>query len=433
MTSSPTIKTLRRYQMAGFAGLGFLIGVMGLWSVLASIQGAVIAPGTTVVETYLKRIQHRDGGIVAEIAVKDGDWVEAGQVLVRLDKTDTHAELSILQGTLDEMDAKRARLIAERDDQAEIQFPATLLVRASDPHIGELLSGQRKLLSVQKAALDGRIEQLAERIGQLGQEITGLTAQYASKREQTALVREELANLKKLLKQGLVEASRVFALDRERARLEGEEGELVANIAATRGRISETKLQIIQITDDARSRSLGELREAEAKIAETNERLIATTAKLARMEIRAPRAGTVHQLSVHTIGGVIAPGADIMAIVPELDELVIDTQVRPEDIDQVDLGQMAQVRFPAFDQRTTPEVHGEVVRVAADLTRISADLPPFYSVRIRLGAEQIKLLGTHKLKVGMPAEAFIQTRERTPLSYFLQPLTDQIAHTFREG
>lgn len=433
MTSSSTIKTLRRYQFAGFAGLGLLIGVMGLWSVMASIQGAVIAPGTTVVETYLKRIQHRDGGIVADIAVKDGDRVEAGQILVRLDETDTRAELSILQGTLDEVNAKRARLIAERDDQREVQFPVTLLARASELRIAELLSGQRKLLSVQKAALDGRIEQLSERIGQLGQEIMGLTAQYDSKREQTALVREELTTLKKLLKQGLVEASRVFALDRERARLEGEEGELVAKIAAAKGRISETKLQIIQITDDARTRSLSDLREAEAKIAETDERLIAAKAKLARMEIRAPRAGVVHQLGVHTIGGVIAPGADIMAIVPELDELVIDTQVRPEDIDQVDLGQMAQVRFPAFDQRTTPEVKGEVVQVAADLTRISADSQPFYAVRIHLGPEQIKLLGVHKLKVGMPAEAFIQTRERTPLSYFLQPLTDQIARTFREG
>jgi HlyD family secretion protein len=433
MTSSPTIKTLRHYQLAGFAGSVVLIGIIGLWSVLASIQGAVIAPGTAVVETYLKRIQHRDGGIVADIAVKEGEWVEAGQILVRLDETDTRAELAILQGTRDETDAKRARLIAERDNLAEIQYPPTLLVRASEPRIAELLSGQRKLLSVQKAALDGRIEQLTERIGQLGQEIAGLTAQYDSKREQTALVREELTNLKKLLKQGLVEASRVFALDRERARLEGEEGELVAKIAATRGRISETKLKIIQITDDARTRSLSDLRDAEAKVAETDERLTTAKARLARMEIRAPRAGVVHQLSVHTIGGVIAPGADIMAIVPELDELVIDAQVRPEDIDNVNPGQMAQVRFPAFDQRTTPEVNGEVVQVAADLTRISADTPPFYAVRIRLGSEQIKLLGVQKLKAGMPAEAFIQTRERTPLSYFLQPLTDQIAHTFREG
>jgi HlyD family secretion protein len=433
MRSSATIKSLHRYQLAGFAGTGLLIGAIVIWAVLASIQGAVIAPGVTVVETYLKRIQHRDGGIVAEIAVKEGDRVEAGQLLVRLDETDTRAEQTILQGTLDELSAKQARLIAERDDAAEIQFSGALLSRTADPRIADLLAGQRKLFSVQKAALSGRIEQLTERVGQLEQEILGLTAQSASKKEQTALVREELANLRKLLQQGLVEANRVFALDRERARLEGEEGELVASIAGARGRISETKLQIIQITDDARTRSLNDLREAEAGIAETTERLIASGAKLARMEIRAPCAGIVHHLSMHTIGGVIAPGADIMAIVPDLDELVIDAQVRPEDIDQVNIGQAAQVRFPAFDQRTTPEIKGEVVQVAADLTRTSEDSLPFYAVRVRLGLEQIKLLGANKLKAGMPAEAFIQTHERTPLSYFLQPLTDQIAHTFREG
>jgi len=433
MMTSSAIRSLRRYQIAGFVGSGLLLGVIGLWSVLASIQGAVIAPGVTVVETYLKRIQHRDGGIIAEITVKEGERVGAGQVLVRLDETDTRAELAILQGTLDELSAKRARLVAERDDEAEIQFPEALLSGTADPRIADLLAGQRKLFSVQKAALAGRTEQLTERVGQLEQEISGLAAQYASKKEQTVLVREELANLRKLLQQGLVEVNRVFALDRERARLEGEEGELVASIAAAKGRISETKLQVIQITDDARTRSLSDLREAEAGIAETTERLIASGAKLARMEIRAPRAGIVHQLSVHTIGGVIAPGADIMAIVPDLDELVIDAQVRPEDIDQVNIGQAAQVRFPAFDQRTTPEINGEIVQVAADLTRASEDSLPFYAVRVRLGPEQIKLLGANKLKAGMPAEAFIQTHERTPLSYFLQPLTDQVAHTFRES
>jgi HlyD family secretion protein len=433
MAKSSAQSTLVGYQIAGFLGLSVLVGVLGAWAVFASIQGAVIAPGVTVVESYLKRIQHRDGGIVAEIAVKEGDRVEAGQVLVRLDETDTRAELGILQSTLDEFEAKRARLIAERDQRTEIVFPKELQDRTSDQRISDLIAGQTKLFTTQKAALEGRIEQLSERIGQLTQEITGLTAQYESKREQTTLVREELDNLKALLKQGLVQANRVFALDRERARLEGEEGELIASIASAKGRISETKLQIIQIEDDARTKSLSDLRESEAGIAETLERLRSAKAKLARSEIRSPRPGVVHQLAVHTIGGIIAPGADIMAIVPDLDELVIDAHVRPEDIDQVNIGQMAQVRFPAFDQRTTPEVEGEVIQVAADLSRASEDTAPYYAVRLRLGPEQVKLLGANKLRPGMPAEAFIQTNERTPLSYFLQPLTDQIAHTFREG
>jgi len=433
MAGTAASRTLRHYQIAGFLGLGLLVGVLGAWTVMAPIQGAVIAPGVTVVETYLKRIQHRDGGIVEEIAVKEGDRVEEGTLLVKLDETDTRAELAILQSMLDEFGAKRARLVAERDNVAAISFPDDLKRRASDQHISDLITGQQKFFTVQKAALTGRIEQLTERIGQLEQEVTGLDAQYASKKEQTALVREELADLKQLLKKGLVQANRVFALDRERARLEGEEGELIARIASTKGRISETKLQIIQLEDDARTRTLSDLREAEAGIAETLERKGAAEAKLKRTEIRAPRSGIVHQLAVHTIGGVIAPGADIMAIVPELDELVIDAHVRPEDIDQVNLGQLAQVRFPAFDQRTTPEIKGEVVQVAADLTQTSKDLPPYFAVRVRLGPDQVKLLGANKLRAGMPAEAFIQTQERTPLSYFLQPLTDQIAHTFREG
>jgi HlyD family secretion protein len=433
MSPPATIRTLRGYQIGGFIGLGLLVGALGAWAVMAPIQGAVIAPGVTVVESYLKRIQHRDGGIVADIAVKEGDLVQAGALLIKLDETDTRAELAILQSMLDEFEAKRARLIAERDDMSEISFPQSLEQRAKDQRIADLFAGQRKLFTVQRAALTGRIEQLTERIGQLAQEVAGLEAQYGSKKEQTTLVREELASLKQLLKQGLVQITRVFALDRERARLEGEEGELVARIASTKGRISETKLQIIQLEDDSRTRTLGDLREAEAGVTETLERRDAAEAKLKRTEVRSPGAGTVHQLAVHTIGGVIAPGADMMAIVPELDELVIDAHVRPEDIDQVNLGQIAQVRFPAFDLRTTPEINGEVVQVAADLTQTSKDTPPYFAVRVRLGPDQVKLLGANKLRPGMPAEAFIQTQERSPLSYFLQPLTDQIAHTFREG
>jgi HlyD family secretion protein len=393
----------------------------------------VIAPGVITVETHLKRIQHRDGGIVAEIAVKEGDRVQAGQMLVRLDETDPRAELSIVEATLDEFRAKRARLLAERDDLSEIEFPVELASRSSDKRIADILLGQRRLFTTQHAALKGRIEQLTERIGQLEQEGVGLNAQYASKKEQTRLVREELDNLKQLLKQGLVQANRVFALDRERADLEGAEGELIAQIASTKGRISEIRLQVIQLDDDARTKTLSDLREAEATIAEAEQRRIAANAKLERTVIRAPRPGYVHQLAVHTIGGVIAPGADIMAIVPDLDQLVIDVHVRPEDIDQVTVGQAAQLRFPAFDQRTTPEVMGEVMQVDADLTTPPDQQAPYFGVRVALGPDQIELLGGNKLKPGMPAEAFIRTKERSPFNYLLQPLTDQIAHTFREG
>jgi HlyD family secretion protein len=424
---------LRRYQLIGFTGLAFLVGGLGAWAALASIQGAVIASGVTVVETYLKRIQHRDGGIVTEIAVKEGDRVEAGQVLAKLDETDMRAELSIVEAVLDELGARHARLLAERDDLGDIDFPADLVSRASDKRIADILAGQRKLFVAQRAALKGRLEQLTERTGQLDQEVIGLTAQHTSKKEQIRLVREELATLKDLQAQGLVQANRVFALDRERASLEGEEGQLFAQIASTKGRISEIKLQMIQLDDDARTKTLSDLRETEAGITEAEQKRIAAQAKLERTVIRAPRPGYVHQLAVHTIGGVIAAGADIMAIVPDLDQLVIDVHVRPEDIDQVTVGQTAQLRFPAFDQRTTPEVMGEVVQVDADLTTPPDQQTPYFGVRVGLGPDQIELLGDNKLRPGMPAEAFIRTKERSPFSYLLQPLTDQIAHTFREG
>ncbi len=428
-----TIRSLRRYQLAGFVTVSMLVFGLGGWTAFASIQGAVIAPGVTVVESYLKRIQHRDGGIVAEIAVAEGERVEANQVLIRLDETDAQAELAIIEASLDELEAKRERLVAERDDSSDIAFPDELLARSAGPRIANIMAGQRKLFAAQKAALRGRIEQLTERIGQLEQEIEGLSAQLASKKEQTGLVGEELEDLKQLLKKGLVQANRVFALDRERARLEGEEGELLATIASTKGRISEIKLQIIQVEDDARTKTLSDLREAEAGIAENNQKQIAAKAKLERTTIRAPRPGHVHQLAVHTIGGVIGPGFEIMAIVPDLDQLVVDVHVKPQDVDQVEIGQVARLRFPAFDLRTTPETLGEVIHVAADLTNPPEQQQPYYAVRVRIRPDQFKLLGPNKLRSGMPADAFIQTRERTPLSYLLQPLTDQIAHTFRES
>lgn len=433
MTSTASSRALRRYQLVGFMGLALLVGGLGAWAVLASIQGAVIASGITVVETYLKRIQHRDGGIIAEIAVKEGDRVAEGQVLVKLDQTDSRAELAIIEAMLDEYAAKRARLEADRDGRDDIEFPLELTSRLADKRIADIEAGQRRLFLTQKAALKGRLEQLNERIGQLEQEITGLTAQHTSKKEQISLVRQELTNLKELLAHGLVQASRVFALDRERANLEGEEGELFAKIASTRGQISEIKLQIIQLDDDARTKTLSDLRDTEVGIAEAEQKRVAARAKLERTVIRAPREGYVHQLAIHTIGGVVAPGADIMAIVPDLDQLVIDVHVRPEDIDQVSVGQTAQLRFPSFDQRTTPQISGEVMQVDADLTKPTDQQPPYYGVRVRLTQQQAELLGSNKLKPGMPAEAFIQTAERTPLSYLLQPLTDQIAHTFREG
>jgi len=432
MGNSKTRSTLRKYQVFGLVGVILMFGSLGAWAALSQIHGAIIAPGVIVVESYVKKIQHREGGIVAEINVKEGQPVKAGDVLMRLDETETKAELEILQSVLDEFEAKRARLKAERDGSDKIEFQDDLLSRKDHEQIADMIAGQEKLFTTQKAALEGRKEQLTERVGQLNEQIVGLNAQVDSKKEQVRLIQDELKSLKVLQAQGLVPVARVLALEREAARLQGESGQLVGDIAAAKGRIVETKLQIIQLEDDARTKTLSELREAEGRISEVEERKLAAKAKLARTVIRAPRDGMVHQLAVHTIGGVIAPGEAVMLIVPDLDELVIEAHVTPQDIDQVMVGQKAQVRFPAFNQRTTPELTGEVIQVSADLTRADAQTPPYYVIRVRLTEDQVKRLGDNKLKPGMPAESFVQTGERTPLDYLLQPLSDQIARTFRE-
>ncbi len=428
-----TRKSLRHYQLLGMVGLIAIFGSLMSWAFLASIHGAIIAPGVIVVESNVKRVQYPGGGIVSEIYVKEGDKVKAGDKLVRMDETQLRTELQIVKANLIEMRAQRARLVAERDDADRVAFPDDLESLRSSPIVAEVLSSQEKLFAADRAAIKGRKEQLGQRIDQLKEQIDELKAQKTSDKEQDRLIHQELESLQTLLKQGLVPVTRVLALQREAARLEGQVGQRTADMAGAAGRISETKLQIIQLGDDLRAKILTELRDTDAKIAELVERRTAAEDKLRRTLVRAPRSGWVQHLNVHTIGGVTSPGETMMLIVPDLDKLVIEAHVSPKDIDQVRVGQDAMIRFPAFNQRTTPQVHASIVQLDADITRPQDKSPPFFGARLRLSQEEIKRLGHVELKPGMPAEAFIRTRERSPISYLLQPLTDQIARTFREG
>ena len=433
MISASTLQGLRFYQMLGLAGLLVVFGSLGAWAAMSSISGAVIASGTIVVAGHSKQVQNRDGGIVAEIRVADGDFVEAGDLLVRLDETETKAELAIIESVLDEVVARRARLRAERDAAVEIRFPSDLMARRDSANVAELLQGQERLFASRRAVLDGRKEQLNQRIDQLEQEIAGITAQAISTSEQSRLIGGELQSLKMLLEDGLVPLTRVRSLEREQARLLGDTGQHEAEIARARARIGETRLEILQLEDDARSKMLEELSEAESRLAELSERRLEAKTKLARTSMRAPLAGVVHELTVHTIGGVVAPGETIMQIVPQSSELVVEAQVRPQDIDEIAEGQSAIVRFTAFNQRNTMQADAEVVHVAADASQQTRDAPPSFAVRLRLQAGEVDKQGDLTLKPGMPADVFIQTRERTPLSYLLQPLSDQIARSFRES
>ena len=427
-----TKRSTRNLLIAGHVSIAVMIGLFGGWAYTARINGAVIAPATLVVESYSKRVQHNEGGIVKNILVKDGDRVTAGQDLLLLDTTETKAELDIIQGMLDELLIKKARLEAQRDGSADVVMPESLVPRASDPGLASILAGQQKLLASSAESDKAKVDQLHQQVQQLTEQIGGINAQITSQSTQSKLIDEELSGLRQLQAQGLVPNSRVLSTEREAARLKGVKAELVSSRASSQSHIGEVKLRILQIDEDRRTQSLGELRDTEAKIAELQEKRIASSARLSRTSIKAPITGTIYQLAVHTEGGVIARGDTLMLIVPEGDDLVLEAKVSPNDIDQVVAGQPAQVRFPGFNARLTPEVGAEVTQVAADVTRIDANSPPFYSVRLTIPARELERLGNQKLKPGMSAEAFIQTEARSPLTYLVKPLWDQVAHVWRE-
>jgi HlyD family secretion protein len=422
----------RRFSFIGAVAVLLVLGGVGGWAVLTEIQGAVITAGQMVVESTSKRIQHRDGGIVARINVKNGDRVAAGQVLMVMDDTEARAELGIIETIRIEWLAKAVRLGAERDNANTIALDDELLRRQREPLIAKVIQGQQQLFEAQRVAIKGRQEQLRERIVQLEREITGLEAQLTAGQKQAGFIEKELTGVRQLLEKGLVQMPRVLSLEREAARLEGQQGQLVSEIARSQGRIAETRLQLIQLDDDARSKALTELREAEAKLQEFAGRKISIEAKLKRTRVTAPRIGIVQELSVHTIGGVVAPGETVMMIVPQEDELVIEARIRPQDIDQVYQGQGATLRFPNADSRLTPQVNGVVTQVSADLKQVDADVPPYYSVRLKLGDNELPKLDGLVLKAGMPVEAFIRTKPLSPMAYLLQPLTDQLNRAFRE-
>jgi membrane fusion protein, type I secretion system len=430
--TSATRRSMRRHLVTAIVVVLVLVVGVGGWAATAVISGAVVASGSLVVDTNVKKVQHPTGGIVGELRVRDGDRVHASDVVVRLDETVTRANLAIVTKGLGEMMARKARLESERDGLDTITFPAQLVADAGDPDRAAAMDSERKLFNLRKTARSGQKAQLRERIAQLGEEITGLTAQQNSKAKEIALIERELAGVRELWKQNLVQLTRLTALEREAARLDGERGQLIAAAAQAKGKIAETGLQILQIDQDIASDVAKELREVDGKIGEFVERKVAAEDQLKRIDIRAPQDGTVFQLAVHTVGGVITAGDPIMLIVPEADNLSVEVKVNPQDIDQLQLNQKATLRFSAFNIRTTPEIEGVVTRISADTSTDQRTGQSYYTVRIAMAAEQIERLGEVKLLPGMPVEAFMQTRDRTMLSYLIKPLHDQFLRAFRE-
>jgi HlyD family secretion protein len=426
-------QAIRRQMRAGIAVVVLLFGAVGGWAGTTEISGAVIASGAMVVDSNIKKVQHQTGGIVGEIRARDGDKVRAGDIVVRLDETVTRANLAIVAKGLNELLARKARLEADREGESAIRFPSELLqAAASDPEVAYLLESERKVLKLRLDARFGQKAQLAERNLQLRDEITGNEAQERSKAQEIVLINRELEGARELWGKNLMPITKLTTLEREAARLEGERARLAASIASGKGKISEILLQIMQIDRDAGSEIGKELREIEGKIGELIERKVAAEDQMKRIDIRAPQDGTVHQSTAHTVGGVITPGEPLMLIVPNSDNLVAEVKVVPQDIDQLWIGQSAMLRFPAFSQRTTPEINGLVSRVSADITLEQRTGVSYYTVRVAMSAEEIGRLGDVKLVPGMPVEAFIKTGDRRVISYFVKPLSDQITRAFRE-
>lgn len=430
VTSLP--RSIRRHLVAALSASALLVFAVGSWAASAQLSGAIIASGHLVANSYVKKVQHPTGGVVGQILVDEGDHVAAGTVVMRLDATQTRANLAIVSRRLNELMARRARLASERDDLPDIAFPQSLLDRSQDVDVAAAMQSESRLFESRKRYREGRKAQLEERIAQFRHEIEGLKAQEIAYDKGLSVLEAEIGSQKALRNQGVVSVQRLNGLETQAATFGGERGEKIAYQAQTAGRITETRLQILQVDEELKTEVGQELRDIDAQIGEFSERKVAAEDQLKRIDIVAPQAGVVHQMSVHTVGGVVMPGDPIMMIVPDGDELALEVQIAPKDIDQLHVGQDALLRLSAFNQRITPQVKGTVTRIGADLTTDQRTGQSYYTTRISMDAKDRAKLGDLALVAGMPAEAFIRTGERTAFSYLLKPLSDQLNRAFRE-
>lgn len=426
------IRSLRKQQLIGLAVVGFFAGTLGVWSMTTTLQGAVAAAGQFVVAGEVKKVQHPTGGVVGELMVRDGDRVKAGDVVLRLDETVARANYQIVSKQIDEFAVRSLRLAAERDGAGALAFTPEIESRKASPEIAQLIVAETRLFEVRRAARDGQRAQLRKRVAQLRDEITGLKAQQVAKERESGIIAVELVGVEDLYRRNLVQLTRLSALQRDQAALEGQRGQLLASIAQSEGKIAEIELQIIQIDEDQRAEVMKELREIQGREGELVERRSAAQDQLRRIDLRAPSSGTVHQLTVHTLGGVLQPGEPAMLIVPADEELQLDARVAPTDIDQISVGQPVRVKVQAGNQASNPELSGKVARISADISRDERQGTVYYTVRVSLPRSEMERLAPVRVIAGMQAEAYIETVPRTPLDFLLKPITTQLDRTFRE-
>ena len=430
----------KRYSVRGFTILGLLalailVGGFGTWAAITNISGAIIAPGQIVVDRNRQVVQHLDGGVVAEILIDEGDTVEADQVLLRLDPTLLQSRLSIVESQYFEIIARRARLQAERDGEDTITFPEELLIEAkTSDEVADQIEGQRSLFVARKASDARELEQLQKRADQIADQIIGIDAQQDALNEQLELIESELVDQQSLLDKGLAQASRVLALKREKSNLMGTVGELTAQKAQSEGRITELDLEAIKLETQRREEAISEIRDLQVNEREMAEERRALREQLDRLDIRAPVSGVIYGLTVFTPRSVIRAADPVLYLVPQDRPLIIEARVDPIHIDQIRLGQEVLLRFSALDQRSTPELVGQVTQVSADAFQDDNTGLSYYMAEVTLSEGEIDRLPEGVTLIpGMPVESFLRTEDRTPLAYFVKPLADYFAKAFRES
>lgn len=425
--------SLSRHSWTGLLAVFGLFGGLVYWASTVEIAGAVMASGSVVVESYAKRIQHQEGGIVKAFYVKNEDVVTEGQLLARLDDTAISADLGTLENQLREALVRDARLSAEIVNAQTFVLPSDLAAFSDDPEVLQLMQTEQQVLAARGAARTGRIAQLAEQVNQLEQQIDGTTIQQAAVDRQLEILAGEIAKLSTLYEGQLVESSRVSALDKQQADLDGVRGRLIAGVAELRASIAERNLQITQLTDDALSAALDQLQETRRSIAAIKQQKRATLDRLERTAIKAPQSGVIHESIIHTLGGVIGAGETLMLVVPQGDDLTVNLRLSPMDVDKIRVGQEATLRLASFDQRTTPELIATVAAIAPDVTQEVATGQQFYSARIAITKSELDRLPPNvRLVPGMPVEAFVKTEDRTVLSYLIHPFVEQLNRAMRE-
>ena len=430
--SAPLDDSARSAMIAGAAIMAAFFVGLGGWAAFAPLNSAAVAPAVVKVEGNRKSVQHLEGGIVKELRVREGDKVAAEQTLILLDDTQARAAVDVFSKQYDELTAQEARLIAERDGAAAVQFPQALIARRAEPDVAAIIAGQTNLFKSRRTTLTGTVDVLRKKISQTQEQIVGLEGQAAAYKRQLQSTHNENNGLRDLFKKGYVPRQRMLELERSEAALEGQIAEVSANILRARQSIEEVNVQIVQAQSDRFAQVANDLRDVQVKLLEIGPKVSSAKETLRRTEIRSPYAGVVVGLTAFSVGGVISPGEKIMDVVPEKGGLIVEATVAPEDVKDLHVGMRAEVHLTAYKQRTVPIIHGKVLQVSADRLTDTKTGAGYYLAQVKVDEQELAELKDVRLAPGMPALVMIPTGERSALDYLLRPLTDSLRKSFRE-